>query len=107
MSTSPTWVSTNCKFIWGAREEALSPPARAPTPGAEALLTPPFIQHIGLSIPYARKFLTHPGVSFNLFYPILSDSEGARFVKDARAAGRNVYAWTVNDEHTMRYGTIR
>lgn len=24
-------------------------------------------------------------------------------MKDARAAGRNIYAWTVNDEQTMRY----
>lgn len=63
-------------------------------------------QHIGLSIPHAREFLKHPGVSFNLFYPILSGKKGAKFMKDARAAGRNIYAWTVNDEQTMRYTTI-
>lgn len=63
-------------------------------------------QYIGLSIPHAREFLKHPGVSFNLFYPILSGKKGAKFMKDARAAGRNIYAWTVNDEQTMRYTMI-
>ena len=24
-------------------------------------------------------------------------------MKDARAAGRDIYTWTVNDEQTMRY----
>lgn len=57
------------------------------------------VVHIGYSLTHARQFLQHPRVSFNLFYSIIT----ARFLREAAAAGRSVYAWTVNDERWMRW----
>lgn len=61
------------------------------------------LQHIGFSISYAREFLKIPNVSFNLLYAILDGAQGESFLKDARAAGRNVYTWTVNDVQVMKW----
>ncbi|KAH8147535.1 uncharacterized protein LAJ45_08362 [Morchella importuna] len=61
------------------------------------------ITHIGYSIPYAREFLKIPNVSFNMRYAILDGPKGEKFLKDARAAGRDVYTWTVNDEQVMKW----
>ncbi|KAL0637964.1 hypothetical protein Q9L58_003042 [Maublancomyces gigas] len=61
------------------------------------------IAHIGFSIPYAREFLKIPDVSFNLFYAVLDGPKGEMFLRDAHAAGRNVYTWTVNDAQVMRW----
>lgn len=51
-------------------------------------------------------FLTSktPNVGFNMFYSILMvPLAGPRFIADAHAEDRPVYAWTVNDEETMRW----
>lgn len=42
-------------------------------------------------------------MSFNLLYAILDGARGENFLKDARAAGRNVYTWTVNDVQVMQW----
>ncbi|KAL7276139.1 hypothetical protein RUND412_000872 [Rhizina undulata] len=62
------------------------------------------IAHIGFSISYARKFLERPGIAFNIFHAVLSGSRGQKFLKDARAAGSEIFTWTVNDEPGMRWG---
>lgn len=37
-----------------------------------------------------------------MLYAILDGPKGEKFLKDARAAGRDVYTWTVNDEQVMK-----
>ncbi|KAL9632586.1 MAG: hypothetical protein Q9164_005227, partial [Protoblastenia rupestris] len=62
------------------------------------------ITHIGFSIPYARQFLTIPNISFNMLQKsLIAPIIGPRFLKDAKAKGRPVYDWTVNDESMMRW----
>lgn len=70
---------------------------------AEHLPTFP-ITHIGFSIPYARKFLSVPNVSFNMLQKTLMlPFFGARFIRDVKAKGRPLYVWTVNEEDMMRW----
>ena len=62
------------------------------------------ITHIGFSLAYARQFLSVPNVSFNMLQATLvSPYFGPRFLKDAKAKGRPVYAWTVNEVSAMRW----
>jgi phosphatidylglycerol phospholipase C len=61
------------------------------------------IIHIGFSIKYARKFLSVPGVHFNLLQHAMVGPCGDSFIKDARAAGRSIFLWTINDETTMKW----
>jgi hypothetical protein len=61
------------------------------------------ITHIGFSLSYARHFLRVPGVSFNLLQKILVGPAGTAFLRDARAASRPVYVWTVNETEMMRW----
>lgn len=61
------------------------------------------LQHIGFSIPYAREFLKIPNISFNLLLAVLDGRQGECFLKDAHAAGRDVYTWTVNDTQVMKW----
>jgi hypothetical protein len=62
------------------------------------------ITHIGFSTSYARRFLSYPNVSFNLLQKLLFVSPGGvRFIRDAHAMQRAVYAWTVNEDHMMRW----
>ena len=72
-----------------------------------AIYLPSFsIAHIGFSTTYARFFLTSktPNVAFNmLFWSLQVLFIGPRFVVDAHAQARAVYAWTVNDEQNMRW----
>ena len=75
-------------------------------PPASAYLSDFALTYIGFSTIYARIFLTSktPNVTFNLFYSILMmPFTGLRFIADAHAQGRAVYAWTVNDEQNMRW----
>jgi hypothetical protein len=60
------------------------------------------IQHIGLSVPYAREFLEYPNVGFNIWWPLLQTSAGKKFVKEAKDSDRAVFVWTINDEDTMK-----
>ncbi|KAI5793233.1 putative glycerophosphoryl diester phosphodiesterase [Geopyxis carbonaria] len=61
------------------------------------------IVYIGRSIYYAREFLKYPGVSFNLHWAVLSCNSGQSFLREAKDAGRNVFAWTVNNDAIMKW----
>lgn len=62
------------------------------------------ITHIGFSIPYARKFLSVPNVSFNMLQKtLIMPFFGASFIRDAKAQGRPLYVWTVNEPDLMRW----
>ena len=61
------------------------------------------ITHIGVSTPYARQFLKFPHVSFNLLKESLAGPFGTNFIRDARALGRPVYDWTVNEDVMMKW----
>jgi glycerophosphoryl diester phosphodiesterase len=56
---------------------------------------------IGFSIPYSRQFLDLPNITFNMLMAALVSPAGRRFIADAKAAGRPIYAWTANDEKTF------
>lgn len=59
--------------------------------------------HIGFDVVYARKFLSVPQVSFNIFLFALLNPYGAKFLRDVRKAERSIFLWTVNDEHWMMW----
>lgn len=59
------------------------------------------ITNIGFSIPYSRQFLAVPNISFNLLLAALVSPSGRRFIAQAQAQNRPIYAWTVNDEVGM------
>jgi phosphatidylglycerol phospholipase C len=61
------------------------------------------IAHIGFNIPYARQFLSTPSVSFNMLQKVLVGPYGAKFIRDAKAAKRAVYVWTVNEVGWMKW----
>ncbi|KAK0516126.1 hypothetical protein JMJ35_002160 [Cladonia borealis] len=62
------------------------------------------ITHIGFSLAYARQFLSVPNVSFNVLQQsLLAPYFGARFLRDAKAKGRPVFDWTVNEVPMMRW----
>ena len=62
------------------------------------------ITYIGFSLAYARQFLSVPNVSFNILQQtLLSPYFGPRFLRDAKAKGRPVYDWTVNEVAMMRW----
>jgi len=62
------------------------------------------ITHIGFSRAYSRQFLSVPNISFNILQrSIITPFFGARFIRDARAKGRPIFTWTVNDESMMRW----
>ncbi|KAI9673343.1 MAG: hypothetical protein M1829_004110 [Trizodia sp. TS-e1964] len=61
------------------------------------------ISHIGYNLSYARQFLKIPSISFNMLQKILVGPAGTRFLQDAKAAGRPVYVWTVNEAEMMRW----
>ncbi|KAI9767058.1 MAG: hypothetical protein M1839_004648 [Geoglossum umbratile] len=66
------------------------------------------VSHIGFSVCYARHFLKAPSVSsFNLLQKVMMGPNGRRFLRDARAANRAVYVWTVNDASMMRWSIRR
>ena len=64
------------------------------------------LSNIGFSTIYARSFMTSktPNVSFNMLYwTLMMPISGPRFIRSAHLNGREVYAWTVNDEDTMKW----
>ncbi|TKA58759.1 hypothetical protein B0A49_07303 [Cryomyces minteri] len=61
------------------------------------------VSHIGFSTAYARQFFNVPNVSFNMLLPILMGPCGPSFIKKCKRQGREVLAWTVNDEKKMRW----
>ncbi|KAL9102291.1 MAG: hypothetical protein Q9163_002536, partial [Psora crenata] len=73
-----------------------------------ALHLPTFpITHIGFSLPYARRFLAVPNVSFNILQKsLMTPLLGRRFLRDAKAQGRPVYDWTVNEVSMMKWSIL-
>lgn len=61
------------------------------------------ISHIGFSTSYARRFLDVPNVSFNMLQKILLGPIGNKFIRDAKAADRQLFAWTVNETNMMKW----
>lgn len=64
------------------------------------------VSNIGFSSIYARSFMTPktPNVSFNMLYwTLMMPISGPRFISNAHMNGREVYAWNVNDEDTMKW----
>jgi phosphatidylglycerol phospholipase C len=62
------------------------------------------VAHIGYSLSYARHFLPLPNVGFNMAYhTLVRPYQGRRFMRDVHAAGRPLFAWTVNNPRWMRW----
>lgn len=61
------------------------------------------ITNISFSSSYSRQFLSLPNVSFNILELSLFGPGGSRFVRDAKAAGRPLFHWTVNQDDHMRW----
>jgi phosphatidylglycerol phospholipase C len=61
------------------------------------------ITYIGFSVLFARSFLKVPNVNFNIFQKVLVGPLGRGFIKDAKAAGRTLLVWTVNEEEWMEW----
>lgn len=59
------------------------------------------VANIGFSVTSARQFLSVPQVAFNMFFPALLSPLGRWLIRGARARGRKVYAWTVNEVKGM------
>ena len=60
-------------------------------------------QYIGRSIPYAYEFLKHPAVvGFNMCWPALQTSAGLQLARAAKDSDQAVFAWTINQEDTMK-----
>ncbi|KAK9446674.1 PLC-like phosphodiesterase [Limtongia smithiae] len=61
------------------------------------------IMHIGADAVYARQFLDYPTiVGFSLLTISLYSRDGYTLIRDARAAHKGIYAWTVRDDESMR-----
>src|SRR6266498_3231041 len=65
------------------------------------------ITHIGFSTCYARRFLKVPNVSFNMLQKVMMGPIGAKFLADVKAADRQIFLWTVNEENMMRWSVRR
>ena len=61
------------------------------------------ITHIGFSTAYARQFLRVPNTSFNMLQQTLMGPVGSRFMHDVKAAQRELFVWTVNEENMMKW----
>lgn len=62
---------------------------------------------IGWFLSCARRYLGEPDVHFNIMRQALLGPPGRRFAADARAAGRSLWVWTVNDEAWMEWSIRR
>jgi len=58
--------------------------------------------HIGFSPAVARRFFWDVCDGFSLNFGMLVGAEGQAFLADARAAGKEVCVWTVNDPAEMK-----
>lgn len=65
------------------------------------------VTHIGFNTSYASQFLRVPNISFNMLQVTLIGPFGARFLRKARQAQREMFGWTVNDERNMRWSIKR
>ena len=61
------------------------------------------ITHIGVSIPFARKFLAYPNCAFNMLLPMLIGPMGTKFMRQLRILQRPITVWTVNDKALMAW----
>lgn len=61
------------------------------------------ISHIGFNTGYARQFIGVPNISFNMLQKILLGPVGSKFIRDVKAADRQLFAWTVNEENMMKW----
>jgi hypothetical protein len=58
--------------------------------------------HIGLSTWLARTYFWEACEGFSMNFGMLVGSEGQAFIRDCRAAGKEVCVWTVNDPNETR-----
>lgn len=61
------------------------------------------LAHISASLFYSRHFFPIPNLAFNMFQGLLVGPFGRWFLRDAKMAGRPVFAWTVNSEKWMEW----
>ncbi|KAI9714786.1 MAG: hypothetical protein M1820_000075 [Bogoriella megaspora] len=59
------------------------------------------IANIGFSMAYSSQFLAVPNAGFIMLQPSIVPPWGRSFTKKATAHGRQIYAWTVNDEKNI------
>jgi phosphatidylglycerol phospholipase C len=95
------WAVSSLKLDFGSRSSQLCEATYLPL--CSKYLSEYPITHIGFSIPYARQFLKVPNVSFNMQHKIIAGPGGSGFLKDAKAAGRSVFLWTVDDVAWMKW----
>lgn len=57
--------------------------------------------HIGASPADARRYFWQDCDAFSLCFPSLVSADGQRFLRDARAANKDVMVWTVNRQDEM------
>jgi len=57
--------------------------------------------YIGASIALARDYFWDSCQAFSIHFAALATTEGARFRKDAQAAGKDILVWTVNKPEQM------
>lgn len=57
--------------------------------------------HIGASPEIANKYFLDGVDAFSMWFPALCTPEGQRFVRHAKAKGKQVMVWTVNDQSEM------
>lgn len=96
--------------IWAVGSPIQSPPEEPDLtsqtkylPLCEKYLSGFPVCHIGLSIFYANQFLKVPNVAFNLLANGLIGPFGDRFIRKVKAQGREIFAWTVNEDKKMRW----
>lgn len=58
--------------------------------------------HIGLSTHIARKYFWDHMDGFSIAFPMLTSADGQAFLRDCKAAGKEVMTWTVNEGVNMR-----
>lgn len=58
--------------------------------------------HIGVSTKLARQYFWEACEGFSMRFAMLVGEEGQKFVRDCRAAGKEVCVWTVNDPSEMK-----
>lgn len=59
------------------------------------------LAHIGVSLEIAREYFWESCDAFSILFIALASTEGERFRKDAKAAGKSIMVWTVNDPLQM------
>lgn len=92
--TSQPWDQRIVLGLWSAKHFPL---ARHFSPGFRTV-------HIGLCVPYARRFFAWPGSGFNMLLPMLMAPGGHSFIRACRERyKRPLLAWTVNDPEKMKW----